>query len=56
MVDARREFDAFKSFFATFDLTHPVDTPADLADGAALYEVLAAVCACYIAVRRTPRP
>ncbi|KZV94081.1 HOOK-domain-containing protein [Exidia glandulosa HHB12029] len=47
MVDARREFDAFKSFFATFELTNPVDSPADLADGAALYEVLAAVDAEY---------
>ncbi|EJD53364.1 HOOK-domain-containing protein, partial [Auricularia subglabra TFB-10046 SS5] len=47
MNDARREFDAFKSFFATFELSQPVDTPSDLSDGAALYEVLAAVDAEY---------
>ena len=41
MSDAqRKELDAFFSFFATFDLTRPVASPADLCDGAALFEVL----------------
>lgn len=41
MSDAqRKELSAFFSFFATFDLSRPVTTVADLCDGAALYEVL----------------
>lgn len=39
----RREIDAFFNFFATFDLTRPALTVSDLADGAALFEVLAVV-------------
>lgn len=39
----RKEIDAFFNFFATFDLTRPATTAADLADGAALFEVLAVV-------------
>lgn len=42
MSDAqRKELSAFLSFFATFDLSRPVSTVADLCDGAALFEVLA---------------
>ena len=41
MSDAqRKELSAFFSFFATFDLSRPVTTVADLCDGAALFEVL----------------
>ena len=44
MGDAqRKELNAFFSFFATFDLTRPVTTVADLSDGAALHEVLSIV-------------
>ena len=44
MGDAqRKELNAFFSFFATFDLTRPVTTVADLSDGAALLEVLSIV-------------
>ncbi|KAH9483838.1 Protein Hook-like protein 1 [Psilocybe cubensis] len=39
----RKEVDAFFNFFATFDLARPVTTVADLADGAALFEVLSLV-------------
>ena len=42
----RREIDAFFNFFATFDLTRPATTVADLADGAALFEVLSVVYVC----------
>ena len=42
MSDAqRKELSAFFAFFATFDLTRPVTSAADLCDGAALFEVLA---------------
>ena len=45
MSDAeRKELGAFLSFFATFDLARPVTSPADLSDGAALFEVLSLVC------------
>jgi len=44
-IQPRREFDAFKAFFATFKLSQPVDTPADLSDGVVLYDFLAAVSA-----------
>ena len=44
MADAqRKELDAFVSYFATFELARPVATVADLADGAALFEVLSLV-------------
>ncbi|KAH7107452.1 HOOK protein-domain-containing protein [Auriculariales sp. MPI-PUGE-AT-0066] len=46
-TESRREFDAFKAFFASFELSQPVDTPADLADGVALYDFLAVVDADY---------
>jgi hypothetical protein len=39
----RKEFNAFLSFFATFNLARPVTTVADLSDGAALFDVLALV-------------
>lgn len=39
----RREIDAFFNFFATFNLARPVTTVADLADGAALFDVLSIV-------------
>ncbi|KZT03569.1 HOOK-domain-containing protein [Laetiporus sulphureus 93-53] len=54
MADERRnESNAFLSFFATFELTRPVATVADLSDGAALYEVLSLVDANYF--RQTTR-
>ncbi|OSX64633.1 hypothetical protein POSPLADRAFT_1053441 [Postia placenta MAD-698-R-SB12] len=55
MGDAqRKELNAFFSFFATFDLTRPVTTIADLSDGAALFEVLSLVDAEYF--RQPTRP
>ncbi|THH31768.1 hypothetical protein EUX98_g2425 [Antrodiella citrinella] len=55
MSDAqRKELNAFFSFFATFDLTRPVTTAADLCDGAALVEILAMVDANYF--RQPARP
>ena len=43
-VDAqKKELNAFFSYFATFDLTRPVTTVADLSDGAALFEILSIV-------------
>jgi len=42
-----QEIDAFYSFFATFNLSRPVTSVADLADGAALFDVLSVV---YVAV------
>ncbi|TCD63888.1 hypothetical protein EIP91_004797 [Steccherinum ochraceum] len=55
MSDAqRKELSAFISFFATFDLTRPVTSAADLSDGAALYEVLALIDADYF--RQPTRP
>ncbi|KZT66817.1 HOOK-domain-containing protein [Daedalea quercina L-15889] len=55
MGDAqRKELSAFFSFFATFDLTRPVTTVADLSDGAALVEVLSVVDAEYF--RQSARP
>ncbi|KAI0948399.1 hypothetical protein AcV7_009155 [Taiwanofungus camphoratus] len=50
----RKELNAFFSFFATFDLTRPVTTVADLSDGAALFEVLSLVDADYF--RQPTRP
>ncbi|CCM03827.1 uncharacterized protein FIBRA_05976 [Fibroporia radiculosa] len=48
MGDAqRKELNAFFSFFATFELTRPVATIADLSDGAALFEVLSLIDADY---------
>ena len=48
MSDAQREeLDAFVSFLATFELARPVTTVADLADGAALFEVLSLVYVSY---------
>ncbi|KAJ3545756.1 hypothetical protein NM688_g5588 [Phlebia brevispora] len=55
MSDAqRKELDAFISFLATFNLTRPVTTVADLSDGAALFEVLSLVDADYF--RQPTRP
>ncbi|CAL1703947.1 unnamed protein product [Somion occarium] len=55
MSDAqRKELSAFFSFFATFDLTRPVTTVADLSDGAALFEVLSVIDAEYF--RQATRP
>lgn len=42
----RKEIDAFFNFFSTFDLARPATTVADLADGAALFEVLSVVYVC----------
>lgn len=39
----KKELNAFFSYFATFDLTRPVTTVADLSDGAALFEILSIV-------------
>ncbi|KAH9831013.1 HOOK-domain-containing protein [Rhodofomes roseus] len=55
MGDAqRKELSAFFSFFASFDLTRPVTTVADLSDGAALFEVLSVVDGDYF--RQPSRP
>jgi protein HOOK3 len=35
-----REIDAFKAFFASFELDRPVVSIADLGDGAALFDLL----------------
>ncbi|KAI0713274.1 HOOK-domain-containing protein [Earliella scabrosa] len=50
----RKELNAFFSFFATFDLSRPVTTIADLSDGAALFEILSIVDAEYF--RQPGRP
>ncbi|KAF9532408.1 HOOK protein-domain-containing protein [Crepidotus variabilis] len=50
----RREIDAFLNFFATFELSRPVTSVADLADGTALFDVLAVVDANYF--RQPTRP
>ncbi|EMD38684.1 hypothetical protein CERSUDRAFT_123230 [Gelatoporia subvermispora B] len=50
----RKELNAFFSFFATFELSRPVTTVADLSDGAALFEVLSVVDAEYF--RQPTRP
>ncbi|KAK0210396.1 HOOK-domain-containing protein [Desarmillaria ectypa] len=42
-----RELDAFFDFFATFSLSRPVATAADLSDGAPLFEILSLVDADY---------
>ncbi|KAK7043729.1 hypothetical protein VNI00_008341 [Paramarasmius palmivorus] len=47
MTDSRKEIDAFINFFATFELTRPVSSISDLADGAALFQVLSVVDADY---------
>ncbi|KAI0670658.1 hypothetical protein C8Q78DRAFT_138493 [Trametes maxima] len=50
----KKELNAFLSFFATFDLSRPVTTIADLSDGAALFEILSLVDADYF--RQPARP
>ncbi|KAI0637261.1 HOOK-domain-containing protein [Trametes polyzona] len=50
----KKELNAFLAFFATFDLSRPVTTIADLADGAALLEILTLVDADYF--RQATRP
>ncbi|KAL1947543.1 hypothetical protein VTO73DRAFT_13267 [Trametes versicolor] len=50
----KKELNAFLSFFATFDLSRPVTTIADLSDGAALFEILTLVDADYF--RQPTRP
>ena len=42
-MSERREIESFFNFFATFNLARPVVTVQDLADGAALFEVLSLV-------------
>jgi hypothetical protein len=42
-MSERREIEAFFNFFATFNLARPVSAVQDLADGAALFEVLSLV-------------
>jgi protein HOOK3 len=39
----RREIEAFYNFFSTFNLARPVSAVSDLADGAALFQVLSLV-------------
>ncbi|KAJ3517791.1 hypothetical protein NLJ89_g265 [Agrocybe chaxingu] len=50
----RKEIEAFFNFFSTFDLSRPVTSVADLADGAALFDVLSVVDASYF--RQSTRP
>ncbi|KAF8589935.1 HOOK-domain-containing protein [Ramaria rubella] len=50
----RKEADAFFDFFATFKLSRPVTTIADLSDGAALFDVLSLVDEVYF--RQPTRP
>ncbi|TFK82645.1 HOOK-domain-containing protein [Polyporus arcularius HHB13444] len=50
----KKELNAFFSYFATFDLSRPVTTVADLSDGAALFEILSVVDADYF--RQPTRP
>ncbi|CAA7267986.1 unnamed protein product [Cyclocybe aegerita] len=50
----RKEIEAFFNFFATFDLSRPVTSVADLTDGAALFDVLSVVDASYF--RQPTRP
>ncbi|KAI0721491.1 HOOK-domain-containing protein [Cerioporus squamosus] len=50
----KKELNAFFSYFATFDLSRPVTTVADLSDGAALFEILSIVDADYF--RQPTRP
>ncbi|KAI1790752.1 HOOK-domain-containing protein [Ganoderma leucocontextum] len=50
----KKDLNAFLSFFATFDLTRPVTTVADLSDGAALFEILSIVDVEYF--RQPARP
>lgn len=44
----RREIEAFFNFFSTFDLARPVSAVSDLADGAALFQVLSLVYDIYL--------
>ena len=39
-----KELDAFLAFFSTFNLHRPVNTAADLSDGAGLLEILSIMC------------
>ncbi|KAF5391835.1 hypothetical protein D9757_001675 [Collybiopsis confluens] len=52
--EKRKEIDAFFNFFATFDLTDPVSSLADLSDGQALSEILSVVDSDYF--RQSTRP
>lgn len=51
-MSERKEIDAFFNFFASFDLARPVTTISDLADGAALFEVLSLVCVSVVSKSR----
>ena len=42
-LQQRREIEAFFNFFSTFNLARPVSAISDLADGAALFQVLSLV-------------
>lgn len=42
-LQQRREIEAFFNFFSTFNLARPVSAVSDLADGAALFQVLSLV-------------
>lgn len=42
-LQQHREIEAFFNFFSTFNLARPVSAVSDLADGAALFQVLSLV-------------
>ncbi|KAF9052763.1 HOOK protein-domain-containing protein [Panaeolus papilionaceus] len=50
----RKEIDAFLNFFATFELSKPISTVEDLADGVALFDVLSVIDDTYF--RQVTRP
>lgn len=52
-MDDPSELDAFFHFFATFALSRPVASPADLSDGAALSDVLAIVFVSFLSCLRS---
>ena len=47
-LQQRREIEAFFNFFSTFNLARPVSAVSDLADGAALFQVLSLVYDLYL--------
>ena len=54
----RREIEAFFNFFSTFNLTRSVSAVSDLADGAALFQVLSLVYVlyCQYPIQSSPSP
>ena len=55
MAEAQQEQEAFFALLSTFELERPIVSVSDLADGAALFEVLKHVYV-YITVRVPPIP